>query len=70
MFVLNYNELELKYYDYVLTLSANAHSSKRKIYVDLYYLDVFQMLNSTVDVEIDTEIITKFPIVEDTKDPK
>jgi hypothetical protein len=33
-------------------------------------MDIFQMLNTTVDVEVDTDIITKFPIVESTKDPK
>lgn len=69
VFVNDYRQLELNFYDYILTLTAFAESSRRKIYVDMYYLDIFQQLNSTIEVEIDSEIITKFPIQENSKDP-
>jgi hypothetical protein len=69
IFTVNYKELTIKYVDNVLSITAHSKSNLRPLYLDLYYLDVFTMLNQTVEVELETDILVKFPVVENTKDP-
>lgn len=68
VFINDYNSLHLNYQDHILTLTALENSSRRVLYADLYFFDVFQMLNQTVEVEIEAETLQKFPIVEYSQD--
>lgn len=59
----DYSLLSLHYADNILTITTKDADSKRNTFVDLYYFDMFTVLNRTIDVEIELEILNKFPLV-------
>lgn len=66
----NYDLIYLGYTDNFLTISTKNLQTKRTAFVDVYFFDVFTILNQTIHVDIELDILDKFPLVPEESSPQ